>query len=131
MKLSEDQSKRMNELAKKHSENYWGDFDDLEEEEQTAYLDIYNTFKAGYTAAIEDQQCDFCKNTGKHLCPEIAEPILINCTKKGCAYGEIERLKGLVEKADDMALSIVNCSAYELDNGLAQNLAEQFLKANK
>lgn len=34
--------------------------------------------------------CEFCKGTGKHLCPDVAEPILINCMKKGCSFVVIE-----------------------------------------
>jgi hypothetical protein len=30
--------------------------------------------------------CDFCHGTGTHLCPDVAEPITIRCTKKGCPY---------------------------------------------
>lgn len=28
--------------------------------------------------------CEFCKGTGYHLCPDVAEPILIECSNKKC-----------------------------------------------
>lgn len=28
--------------------------------------------------------CDFCQDTGYHLSPEVAEPIVIKCTNKNC-----------------------------------------------
>lgn len=33
-------------------------------------------------------KCSYCNGTGKHLCPDVAEPILIDCTKKGCEYAK-------------------------------------------
>lgn len=29
-------------------------------------------------------KCTYCNDTGKHLCPDVTEPILINCTNKAC-----------------------------------------------
>lgn len=37
--------------------------------------------------------CPFCKNTGKHLSPEAAEPVVVNCERKGCPYGRIAELE--------------------------------------
>ena len=37
--------------------------------------------------------CNFCGNSGTHLCPDVSEVIVIPCSKKGCVYGEIARLK--------------------------------------
>lgn len=40
--------------------------------------------------------CPFCKNTGKHLCPDVAEPVEIDCSHKQCPVmlqKEIDRLK--------------------------------------
>ena len=45
-------------------------------------------------------ECPDCKNTGRHLCPDVGKPIVINCCRKGCIYGENTRLKELVEKAN-------------------------------
>lgn len=28
--------------------------------------------------------CEYCKGTGYHLCPDVAEPIVIECTNKKC-----------------------------------------------
>jgi len=33
-------------------------------------------------------KCDFCGGTGFHLSPDVVEPILIPCTKKGCKAGK-------------------------------------------
>lgn len=32
--------------------------------------------------------CDYCDNTGQHLCPDVAEPILVPCAKKGCEWAK-------------------------------------------
>lgn len=32
----------------------------------------------------EIQLCEFCKNTGVHICPDVAELILIKCSNKFC-----------------------------------------------
>ncbi len=34
--------------------------------------------------------CPFCKNTGVHLCPDIAEPILVRCSHKKCPITEMQ-----------------------------------------
>lgn len=33
---------------------------------------------------VKPEVCDFCQGTGQHLSPDVAEPILIKCSKKGC-----------------------------------------------
>lgn len=47
--------------------------------------------KEGIKHVVEEfarkvQQCDFCYGTGEHLCPDVPQPILIKCTKKGCPF---------------------------------------------
>lgn len=34
------------------------------------------------------KQCPFCKGTGQHLCPDVAEPILIKCSHKDCTVNK-------------------------------------------
>ena len=49
--------------------------------------------------------CDHCKNTGVHLCPDVAQPILVSCDSKACPITKlradldlaIEALKRLSE----------------------------------
>ena len=35
--------------------------------------------------------CPFCKNTGAHLCPDVAEPILTACTHKECPITNLKK----------------------------------------
>lgn len=41
---------------------------------------------------MKTTKCDFCNNTGQHYAPDVAEPILITCSKKGCVYGQIRKV---------------------------------------
>jgi hypothetical protein len=38
----------------------------------------------GREVDFESFDCDYCKDTGKHLCPDVTEPILVNCSSKVC-----------------------------------------------
>lgn len=43
--------------------------------------------------------CPFCKNTGRHLCPDVSEPVEIDCSHKQCPVmlqKEIDRLKSIL-----------------------------------
>jgi hypothetical protein len=44
-------------------------------------------------AEKERAQCNFCKNTGEHFSPDVAEPIVVSCCKKSCVYGELIELR--------------------------------------
>lgn len=33
-----------------------------------------------------NQDCDFCHGTGEHLSPDVVQPIVIPCSKKGCQF---------------------------------------------
>lgn len=56
--------------------------------------------KDEFEKAREWLVCNFCQNTGKHLCPDIVQPVEIACSKKGCVYGENESLKAKLAKAE-------------------------------
>lgn len=47
-----------------------------------------NEPESGVFAMNPEAWCSFCKNTGQHLCPDVAEPILIDCTNKKCPVRE-------------------------------------------
>lgn len=61
-----------------------GDVERLEHELETSEMN-----KGIFEKEIERLKCSFCKDTGYHLCPDVAEPVLIKCTKKGCRSREI------------------------------------------
>lgn len=54
----------------------------------------------------KNQICDFCKGTGKHLSPEVAEPILVTCEKRGCVFAERDQAvadaKALERERDEL-----------------------------
>jgi len=38
-------------------------------------------------------ECDFCQNTGEHACPDVAQIVIIPCSKKNCVYGKLKRFE--------------------------------------
>lgn len=55
--------------------------------------------------------CDFCKDTGFHLCPDVVPPILIICSKKDCIYGAArETIKLAEEIAKPRTIKIIGSS---------------------
>jgi hypothetical protein len=82
------------EAAENYPEQFWGEFSYINEpEERLSYKNDTGSFAAGANWANERTQCSFCKNTGKHLSPDVAEPIVVTCSKKGCVYGELTELR--------------------------------------
>ena len=45
---------------------------------------IKRTLEFNRRLEIIPKICSFCYNMGNHLCPDVAEPILIKCTNKKC-----------------------------------------------
>lgn len=40
---------------------------------------------------MSEPKCPFCNNTGFHLCPDVAEPVLVRCSRKGCPIVDRQR----------------------------------------
>lgn len=74
--------------------------------------------------------CDFCQNTGIHACPDVVQIIDITCTKKGCVFGEREKLRAEITelkselKTQDEANDILTRDLAELKSALAGRDAE-------
>ncbi len=47
-------------------------------------------------------ECPYCKNTGQHMCPDVAEPILVNCSFKYCHAKIDQALVELVAAAEEV-----------------------------
>lgn len=64
--------------------------------------------------------CDFCNDTGEHLCPDVAEPIPIPCTKKGCPTQDTPAQAKVFYVPD------YSCSAEAVDHGIKVVRADEF-----
>lgn len=73
-------------------------------------------FAAALLQGEIDAKCNFCKNTGEHISPDVVELITITCSKKGCLYGEIKILQNQLQSAN--AKLAVVCEALEVIMGV-------------
>jgi hypothetical protein len=102
------------EAAKEYSDDYYKEksmIDWRHIEKKISNLE-YLAFLEGADWSRNRHACPYCKNTGKHLCPDVATPIIANCSRKGCPYGETAELKAklaiAVKEIEDVRDYLVN-----------------------
>lgn len=44
--------------------------------------------------ALKYNICPYCNGNGTHMCPDVAEPIVVPCSFKGCSVRTIARYMG-------------------------------------
>ena len=58
---------------------------------------------------IELSTCEFCKNTGVHISPDVSTPVLIQCANKNCGVVKLIELATYTEEILGRSVNCPNC----------------------